>query len=101
MDSGEPAFPRSAAHWWYGCKAATKGTLGNLSDDSHYKGGISSASEHRDDFDSHVDDLILDAGETRPSLLPETNLGRSFFFPNNFLGFPDVNRRRYNSIYWL
>lgn len=103
MDTGDPAFPRAAASWWYGCKGATKGTLGNISDDSHYRGGISSASEHKnhkDDFDTHVDDLILDAGEPRINSLPETNLRRSFF-PNNYFDLHLVNRRRFNNIFWL
>lgn len=68
MDAASPAFPRAAAFWWYGCKDATKGTLGNLSGDYRSPGddgSVGVSSEHRDDHNLTVDDLILDAGETR------------------------------------
>lgn len=29
MDVADPAFPRSTAYWWFGCRSANKGTLGN------------------------------------------------------------------------
>lgn len=28
VDQVNPAFPRSTAYWWFGCKSATRGTLG-------------------------------------------------------------------------
>ncbi|XP_014475595.1 PREDICTED: matrix metalloproteinase-14 isoform X4 [Dinoponera quadriceps] len=27
VDSADPAFPRSTAYWWFGCKSANRGTL--------------------------------------------------------------------------
>nr|XP_050866926.1 matrix metalloproteinase-14 isoform X3 [Vespula vulgaris] len=30
VDVAEPAFPRATAYWWFGCKSASKGTLGGL-----------------------------------------------------------------------
>lgn len=30
MDVANPPFPRPAGYWWFGCRSATKGSLGNL-----------------------------------------------------------------------
>jgi len=61
VDAATPSFPRATAFWWYGCKDATKGTLGNLS--GNYNSGDGASSEQNDDHGLTVDDLILDAGE--------------------------------------
>lgn len=29
VDAVDPAFPRSTAYWWFGCKEAPKGTIGS------------------------------------------------------------------------
>ncbi|XP_012278476.1 matrix metalloproteinase-14 isoform X2 [Orussus abietinus] len=30
VDVADPAFPRSIAYWWFGCRSANKGTVGNV-----------------------------------------------------------------------
>nr|CAD7403544.1 unnamed protein product [Timema cristinae] len=74
VDTADPAFPRSAGHWWFGCTTQTSGTYkpGNRPGFSWYthSGEDEGAAavdnnEQRDRADSHdsdVDDLILDAG---------------------------------------
>nr|CAD7447175.1 unnamed protein product [Timema bartmani] len=76
VDTADPAFPRSAGHWWFGCTTQTSGTYkpGNRPGFSWYthSGEDEGAAavdnnEQRDRADSHdsdVDDLILDAGRT-------------------------------------
>lgn len=64
VDAADPAFPRSTAYWWFGCKSANRGTLGNdnwpfasiskvdvVDDDTYDFGSVDS-----------IDDIILDAG---------------------------------------
>ena len=87
MDTADPAFPRPAGYWWFGCKAESKG--GNPGNNAWFLSGpypglsggsvgdTSRGSSLGDDNDSHssdVDDLILDAGEqtneVAKSLLP-------------------------------
>jgi len=64
VDAAEPAFPRSTAYWWFGCKSANRGTLGN---DNWPFASISNMDVVDDDtydyssLDS-IDDIILDAG---------------------------------------
>ena len=72
MDAADPAFPRATAYWWFGCRGASRGTLGNIQwknkvDFSLYSGNLEEVSTNfpgGDAIDSHdgVDDLILDAG---------------------------------------
>ncbi|CAG2058859.1 unnamed protein product, partial [Timema podura] len=76
VDTADPAFPRSAGHWWFGCTTQTSGTYkpGNRPGFSWYthsgedEGAVAvDNNEQRDRADSHdsdVDDLILDAGRT-------------------------------------
>lgn len=56
VENTNPAFPRSTAHWWFGCKEAPRGTIGTL-------GFISEADESDDSNNSPGDfDSSLDAG---------------------------------------
>lgn len=72
MDVAEPAFPRATAYWWFGCKSASKGTLGNIRwqgespEESSLFSGMLDAGD-RDSFDNDVSDIILDAGIIMPS----------------------------------
>ncbi|KAL2735939.1 matrix metalloproteinase-14 isoform X1 [Vespula squamosa] len=72
VDVADPAFPRATAYWWFGCKSASKGTLGNIRwqgespEESSLFSGILDAGD-RDSFDNDVSDIILDAGITMPS----------------------------------
>lgn len=80
MDVADPAFPRATAYWWFGCRSANKGTLGNVQwlrenpDDSFLHAGIleSVGSDVSDDGDRNGDvgDIILDAG-TKASFEPD------------------------------
>ncbi|XP_011349111.1 matrix metalloproteinase-14 isoform X2 [Ooceraea biroi] len=67
VDVAEPAFPRSTAYWWFGCKSANRGTLGKdnrpfasvsnmdvADDDTYYYGSL-----------DNIDDIILDAEPRR------------------------------------
>lgn len=76
VDTADPAFPRPAGYWWFGCKAESSGKSdgkGWFLTGSSYPGlsgaevGDTSRTSYRgDDADPHssdVDDLILDAGE--------------------------------------
>ncbi|XP_025830615.1 matrix metalloproteinase-14 isoform X3 [Agrilus planipennis] len=46
VDSANPAFPRSTAYWWFGCKSSPRGTIGTrftsngwlLADESDFNG---------------------------------------------------------------
>lgn len=69
VDVADPAFPRSTAYWWFGCRSASRGTLGNIEwknripESSYISGNLEELggdlgdNESRDD----VDDIILDA----------------------------------------
>ncbi|XP_021941825.1 matrix metalloproteinase-16 isoform X3 [Zootermopsis nevadensis] len=78
VDTADPAFPRPAGYWWFGCKAESSGKSdgkGWFLTGSSYPGlsgaevGDTSRTSYRgDDADPHssdVDDLILDAGKRR------------------------------------
>lgn len=74
VDDADPAFPRASAYWWFGCKSAGRGTLGNFEPSYDYrkkpsyytsklheeliKENLSEDSDDRGD----VGDIILDAG---------------------------------------
>lgn len=63
MDDANPAFPRSTAYWWFGCKSANRGTLGN--DHWPFASNLDVAdTDTYDDYGSldSVGDIILDAG---------------------------------------
>ena len=73
MDVADPAFPRSTAYWWFGCRSANKGTLGNVQwlrenpEDMFPHAGIlepddGDSDENDDDRRGDVGDIILDAG---------------------------------------
>ncbi|XP_072765543.1 matrix metalloproteinase-14-like isoform X2 [Anoplolepis gracilipes] len=64
VDDANPAFPRSTAYWWFGCKSANRGTLGN----DHWPFAFVNSVDvvDNDTFDDYgnlesVDDTILDA----------------------------------------
>ncbi|KZC09460.1 Matrix metalloproteinase-14 [Dufourea novaeangliae] len=89
VDVADPAFPRSTAYWWFGCRSANKGTLGNVQwlrenpEDSFPHAGILDSTGG--DFNGHdgddddndeygdVGDIILDAGETDEQLVTSSN----------------------------
>lgn len=65
VDDANPAFPRATAYWWFGCKSANRGTLGN----DHWPFAFASNLDVADsdtysDYDNldSVGDIILDAG---------------------------------------
>lgn len=65
VDTADPAFPRATAYWWFGCKSANRGTLGN----DYWPFQLASNldvvdSDTNGNYGSHdnIDDIILDAG---------------------------------------
>lgn len=77
MDRADPAFPRAIAYWWFGCRSARKGTLGNTSwktmfdddDLGFFSSNLANVERHyhddeHDDIhdDGDISDIILDAG---------------------------------------
>lgn len=84
VDTADPKFPRASGYWWFGCKSASKGTLGNDRwndrypvDNSFGYGNLEEAGDYPpdrvnlssdDDGDNgdenhdQVGDIILDAG---------------------------------------
>ncbi|TGZ42728.1 Matrix metalloproteinase-14 [Temnothorax longispinosus] len=67
VDDANPAFPRSTAYWWFGCKSANRGTLGNDHWPFAFASNLDVADTDRlDDYGSldSVGDIILDAGGT-------------------------------------
>lgn len=84
MDVADPAFPRSTAYWWFGCRSANKGTLGNVQwvrenpEDTFAHAGILESVDgdfggDDDDRNGDVGDIILDAG-TKASFEPGQSL---------------------------
>ncbi|XP_033320869.2 matrix metalloproteinase-14 isoform X1 [Megalopta genalis] len=82
VDVADPAFPRSTAYWWFGCRSANKGTLGNVQwlrenpEDSFPHAGILVPDDGDfDDTDRYGDvgDIMLDAGETDEQLVTSSN----------------------------
>ncbi|XP_014475594.1 PREDICTED: matrix metalloproteinase-14 isoform X3 [Dinoponera quadriceps] len=64
VDSADPAFPRSTAYWWFGCKSANRGTLGNELWPFNFASNLDVADGGMySDYGSHdnVGDIILDA----------------------------------------
>lgn len=57
VDAADPAFPRNAGHWWFGCK--TTGALGNLENEVD---GVEQSQPGGLHLQSNSD-TILDAGE--------------------------------------
>lgn len=64
MDVDEPAFPRSTAYWWFGCKSANRGTLGNDKWPFAFGNNLDMADidTYDDSSFDNVADIILDAG---------------------------------------
>ncbi|KAI4487929.1 hypothetical protein M0802_011691 [Mischocyttarus mexicanus] len=83
VDTAEPAFPRATAYWWFGCKSASKGTLGNIRwqgespEESSLFSGILNADNH-DSYndDDDVSDIILDAGGIDEQFVTSSNQDR-------------------------
>ncbi|CAL7943448.1 unnamed protein product [Xylocopa violacea] len=72
VDVADPAFPRSTAYWWFGCRSANRGTLGKAHwhhenpDDTFLHGSLLEPSDgdyddEYDDRNGSVGDIILDA----------------------------------------
>ncbi|XP_043287822.1 matrix metalloproteinase-14 isoform X2 [Venturia canescens] len=74
VDRDNPEFPRSSGYWWFGCKSANKGTLGNVRwnggypsiDNSFFYGNLEKLGGNPpdngyDDARDEVGDIILDA----------------------------------------
>lgn len=111
VDTADPAFPRPAGFWWFGCKSASSGgNKGWFLTGSSYP-GLSGAevgdttrrSSRGDDPDLHnsdVDDLILDAGEERQhlqsvakALLPAAT-SAFYWLRQMVIGLTDLSGRR-------
>ncbi|XP_003491150.1 matrix metalloproteinase-14 isoform X1 [Bombus vosnesenskii] len=80
VDVADPAFPRATAYWWFGCRSANKGTLGNVQwlhenpEDIFPHAGILTPDDgDHDSDDDEVGDIILDAGETDEQLVTSSN----------------------------
>ncbi|KAG5312241.1 MMP14 protein, partial [Acromyrmex insinuator] len=74
VDDANPAFPRSTAYWWFGCKSANKGTLGN----DRWPFAFASNLDVADTYDDYgnldsVGDIILDAGGTDELVTSSSN----------------------------
>lgn len=52
VDAADPAFPRSTAYWWFGCKSAPQGTIGGRARQTLNNNGY-----------GEVSDIGFDAGE--------------------------------------
>lgn len=52
VDTDNPAFPRSTAHWWLGCSSAPRGTVG----------GNARLSAPTPSEEDDVGDILFDAG---------------------------------------
>ncbi|XP_066601037.1 stromelysin-2 isoform X2 [Prorops nasuta] len=55
VDYAEPAFPRATAYWWFGCKSASKGTIGG--------GNVPSWFDYADETEDRYPFSNLDNGD--------------------------------------
>ena len=76
VDAADPAFPRATGYWWFGCRSANRGTLGNVQWKNLHPvhnsfdwmrnlenvGGDLIGKNDDDDNHDQVGDIILDAG---------------------------------------
>lgn len=71
MDQADPAFPRANGYWWFGCRSASKGTLGNVQWLGENPSSIKSNGNLEEvggdllggeDVHGDVGDIILEAG---------------------------------------
>lgn len=69
VDTADPAFPRSAGYWWFGCQSDRLPATGNSYGSLTHAGGDATGLTHSERKDeahqSHkadVDDLIFDGG---------------------------------------
>ncbi|XP_034951393.1 matrix metalloproteinase-14 isoform X2 [Chelonus insularis] len=71
VDVADPAFPRATAYWWFGCRSASRGTLGNVAWSNNYADSSLSGNLEKVDGDhlgtdndqDDVGDIIFDAEE--------------------------------------
>lgn len=92
VDRDNPEFPRSSGYWWFGCRSANKGTLGNVLwnggypiDNSFFYGNLEKPGANPPDkgFDvahDDVGDIILDAGTDALSIKLENTNNFTFLF---------------------
>jgi hypothetical protein len=118
VDTADPAFPRPAGFWWFGCKSASSGgNKGWFLTGSSYP-GLSGAevgdtarrSSGGDDADLHssdVDDLILDAGEEGRHLqsavraLLSAATSASYWLRQLVIGLTDLSGRGNSNTEWI
>ncbi|CAG5097647.1 Similar to mmp11: Stromelysin-3 (Xenopus laevis) [Cotesia congregata] len=98
VDVADPAFPRATAFWWFGCKSASRGTLGNIAWKNNYLVDPSENgnSENNggdflsDDYDKGNDgEVMFDTGSTdelvTSSNQDSANSGAVSIFSRGFL----------------
>ncbi|KAK0158536.1 hypothetical protein PV328_009527 [Microctonus aethiopoides] len=80
VDVAEPAFPRATAYWWFGCRSASRGTLGNVMWKNGYSNGGTFLSGNLEEVNDgelvgggdnnhdDVGDIIFDAEEANVPL---------------------------------
>ncbi|XP_048514142.1 matrix metalloproteinase-14 isoform X3 [Athalia rosae] len=81
VDQADPAFPRANGYWWFGCRSASKGTLGNVQWLGETPSVVTNGNlvEVGGDLlggeEAHGDvgDIILDAGRTDEELSTSSN----------------------------
>jgi len=75
VDDANPAFPRSTAYWWFGCKSANRGTLGKAHWPLAFANLDVADTDTYDDYGNldSVGDIILDAGTKSLSCLASNN----------------------------
>lgn len=65
MDQTTPAFPRSTAHWWFGCKNAPSGTIGTSESRGWLLDGESTSDPKWDDTNQYNDTGRTKNSETK------------------------------------
>ncbi|XP_017781282.1 PREDICTED: matrix metalloproteinase-14-like isoform X2 [Nicrophorus vespilloides] len=76
VDSVNPAFPRSAAYWWFGCKEAPRGTIG--------KTGLLVTTEESDISDYNFSDSDPNFDSVVSRLRSIFNIGHGYI-PESYL----------------
>ncbi|XP_074113282.1 stromelysin-3-like isoform X1 [Cotesia typhae] len=98
VDVADPAFPRATAFWWFGCKSASRGTLGNIAWKNNYSVDPSENGNLEnnggdflsDDYDKGNDgEIMFDTGSTdelvTSSNQDSANSGAGDIFSRGFL----------------
>ncbi|XP_046410034.1 matrix metalloproteinase-14 isoform X1 [Neodiprion fabricii] len=81
VDQADPAFPRANGYWWFGCRSASKGTLGNVQWLGETPSVLTNGNLEEvggdllgdEDVHGDVGDIILDAGGTDEELATSSN----------------------------